>query len=306
MADFVFANYPISLAVNMSPSILRYWLDYDFLTQSSTTLSFMTPSNVPGAFYARVAYQGTDFATQVVDSRLTAVTAGVIEGITVGERTTDPIRITGLELSAPDFFANLLSGKQKAVYLALLAGDDSMRGGHLGDRLEGLAGKDTLRGGTGDDTLLGGARADVLHGEADHDLLQGGDGYDLLLGGAGNDTLRGGTGKDKLTGGAGRDAFVFDTAPGRDQRDKITDFRAADDVILLERDVFSGFATNGVILRSQYVAGNTATDAADRIIYDRETGILAYDSDGRGGAPRIVLAELVPGTSISFQDFVII
>lgn len=32
MADFVFANYPISLAVNMSPSILRYWLDYDFLT----------------------------------------------------------------------------------------------------------------------------------------------------------------------------------------------------------------------------------------------------------------------------------
>jgi Ca2+-binding RTX toxin-like protein len=131
--------------------------------------------------------------------------------------------------------------------LAGLGGDDSLRGGRLGDEIYGhdgadwaygASGDDLIGGGAGSDTLIGGIGNDRLIGGADRDQLSGGAGNDSLDGGAGNDVLGGWDGADVLTGGAGRDIlgggvgadiFVFagdfgvdrinDFAPGQDRID---------------------------------------------------------------------------------------
>lgn len=64
--------------------------------------------------------------------------------------------------------------------VALLSGNDVIRGTSFADDLGGLAGNDTLSGGAGDDTL------------------RGGDGNDLLLGGPGNNLLYGDNGIDTV------------------------------------------------------------------------------------------------------------
>ena len=59
--------------------------------------------------------------------------------------------------------------------------------GDIANRIDGLAGDDTLRGGP-----LG----DRLHGGPGHDLLEAFAGNDTLIAGGGNDTLVGGAGND--------------------------------------------------------------------------------------------------------------
>ena len=75
------------------------------------------------------------------------------------------------------------------------------------NRIDGLAGNDTLHGAGLDDRLLGGAGNDVLHGYRGNDDLQGGSGDDWLGGDLGNDTLIAGGGNDTLIGGGGNDLY---------------------------------------------------------------------------------------------------
>lgn len=89
--------------------------------------------------------------------------------------------------------------------------------------LDLLAGNDTGRGGLGDDTVLGGLGDDLIEVSAGNDLLKGGAGNDLiqdstdaggnddLRGDAGNDTLSAGAGNDSLRGDGGDDSLLGDT-----------------------------------------------------------------------------------------------
>lgn len=68
-------------------------------------------------------------------------------------------------------------------------------------------------------------------------LIEGTDGQDNLIGAGGQDVLIGGDGNDRLTGGEDADVFVFgaDSVDGNRDRDRILDFNAEEDVIVLEQ-----------------------------------------------------------------------
>ncbi|MBI1362509.1 MAG: hypothetical protein GC134_00815 [Proteobacteria bacterium] len=82
-------------------------------------------------------------------------------------------------------------------------------------------------GGAGNDTITGGGIGDKLYGGTGNDILNGRGGDDILYGEAGNDTLNGGTGNDQLFGGTGSDTYILDAGFGRDT---ITDTVSGTDV----------------------------------------------------------------------------
>jgi Ca2+-binding RTX toxin-like protein len=127
-----------------------------------------------------------------------------------------------------------------------------------------------------------------------------------LTGNAGNNTLNGLFGADTLTGGAGRDSFVFATAPGSGNVDRITDFRPVDDTLRLENAVFTGLAT-GPLAASAFAANLTgrATDARDRVIHETDTGRLYFDADGSGAGARVHFATVGLNLGLTSADFII-
>ena len=99
---------------------------------------------------------------------------------------------------------------------------------------------------------------------------------------------------------------MFNTAPsGSTNFDRITDFSAVDDRILLENAVFTRLAAGG-LAASLFVLGTQAQDANDRIIYQRATGTLWYDRDGTGAAAKVAFADLADGTALTAADFLVI
>ncbi|MBU3694620.1 MAG: calcium-binding protein, partial [Rhodocyclaceae bacterium] len=110
-------------------------------------------------------------------------------------------------------------------------------------------------------------------------------GKDRVKGGSGNDTIDGGEGRDVLTGGGGEDVFLFSAAEsvlGSYARDEITDFRAADDRLVLDTDVFVALADADYYDpgTGDFVYGAAAADGV--LVYAR--GVLYYDADGSAGA----------------------
>jgi Ca2+-binding RTX toxin-like protein len=98
--------------------------------------------------------------------------------------------------------------RSRVVVGGATAGSDQLGGyDDIANRIDGLAGNDTLNGAGLDDRLLGGAGNDVLQGYGGNDELQGGSGDDWLGGDLGNDTLIAGGGHDMLVGGAGNDLY---------------------------------------------------------------------------------------------------
>jgi hypothetical protein len=98
--------------------------------------------------------------------------------------------------------------RSRVVVAGATAGADYLDGyDDIANRIDGLAGNDTLYGAGLDDRLLGGAGNDVLAGYGGNDDLQGGSGDDWLGGDLGNDTLIAGGGHDTLMGGGGNDLY---------------------------------------------------------------------------------------------------
>ena len=153
-------------------------------------------------------------------------------------------------------------------------------------------------GNTGRDTITGGRQADVL---------SGGNGNDVLKGAGGNDVLSGGLQNDRLTGGAGADTFVFDTVPTALNLDHITDF-ATVDTIRLAKSVFTALAP-GQLAEAAFkdlgVAG-AKLDANDRIVYNHDTGVLAYDVDGSGKKAAVTFAVLDNKALLTHADFFVV
>lgn len=240
--------------------------------------------------------------------------------------------VTNFENIQGSDHGDVLTGDAGANDLIGYDGDDAIFGG---------AGKDTIRGGAGADTIDGGADVDTLMyrdsdagvavdlrngtatgGEAegdvisnvenvygsDHgDLLIGGEGRNYLYGYGGDDTLSGGAGKDVLRGMAGADSFLFDTAPAASNVDRILDFTAGSDRILLDRAVFDSLE-EGLLLESQFLvaADGVAQTVDQRLIYDATDGMLYYDADGAGEASALAVAQLTNRAALDFDDFLIV
>jgi Ca2+-binding RTX toxin-like protein len=215
-------------------------------------------------------------------------------------------------------------------------GNDVLLGGNGNDVLMGQGGNDTLDGGAGVDTadysdkaqavrvaLDGSIAATVFVNGLAEDTVRnienviGGHGNDRLTGdghanrlaGAdGNDTLNGGAGIDSLIGGAGQDHFVFNTALGGGNVDRILDYSSLDDTVTLAGPPFAALP-NGVLAAGEFYAHPGATaahDASDRIVYDTTTGRLFYDADGAGGTAAKLFAVLIDHPQIVAGDFLAI
>ena len=213
---------------------------------------------------------------------------------------------------------NQLTGNKAANSLWGLAGNDTLNGGTGADGLFGGSGDDTYlidaldqvveNADEGIDTVvasvsytLGAAveqlvlsgKAAVGTGNALDNTITGSIGANQLLGGAGNDILDGKQGNDVLAGGAGNDRFAFST-PIAKNIDKIADFNAAEDGIVLSRAVFTALP-EGVLDGAAFQSGanSVAAAAAVRIIFNTGTGALLYDADGAGVAKAVQFATVV-------------
>lgn len=164
-------------------------------------------------------------------------------------------------------------------------GDDMLRGGANGnsgdgtDRIFGQAGNDTLSGGAGNDHLNGGTGDDFIWGEWGNDYLLGDDGRDRLGGSNGDDTLIGGRDNDTLTGGAGADRFCH-SGQKTDGIDLITDFNAAQDLLVFTRDISNGVYAGMFVAVIGTVAGAGSASLADATIrYTAGTSSPSDDVD---------------------------
>ena len=184
-----------------------------------------------------------------------------------------------------------------------------------GTAIDGFGRTDTLisieaaRGTDYVDRLTGSAVANRLRGEGGNDILDGRAGDDELNGGAGNDRLVGGAGNDTLIGGTGRDVFVFNAALNATTNvDVIDDFSVADDTIWLENAIFTALTATGALASTAFVANTSglAADASDRVIYETDTGMLYYDSNGNAAGGRVLIAELDAGLGLTALDFTVI
>ncbi|MEB3335062.1 MAG: M10 family metallopeptidase C-terminal domain-containing protein [Cyanobacteriota bacterium] len=209
-------------------------------------------------------------------------------------------------------------------------------GNAAANTLNGRAGADRLIGGNGNDTYIVDQAADVVTETNSNPLVGGFDTIrssvsrtlganqeNLILTGAaaingvgnslnnritGNaeaNTLNGGGGNDSLVGGLGADVFRFNTALNSStNRDAIIDFNAAQgDVVQLENSVFTALTVRGVLQASAFFIGTSATTASQRILYNRDSGQLSYDSDGNGSISSIVFASLLPDSSLTSSSF---
>ncbi|MGO4572982.1 hypothetical protein [Microvirga sp. 2TAF3] len=133
---------------------------------------------------------------------------------------------------------------------------------------------------------------------------------DTIIGTSGNNVLKGGSGRDTLTGGMGRDTFVFDVKASKTNLNKVTDFNVKDDTIWLENKYFKvgkGTEAKPVKLNGKlFWTGDKAHDKDDRIIFNKKSGVLYYDSDGTGKAKQIEIAILKKGLKMTYHDFFVI
>jgi Ca2+-binding RTX toxin-like protein len=201
---------------------------------------------------ALIGGAGTDRATYANSAAGTAVSSGLVGGVSVVGYTKDAIAISlngvrvdlqansstsaasliggtaaagadaqgdwfyGIENLTGSGYNDSLRGTANSSEIRGGAGDDLIYGGNGDDRLYGDAGNDVLYGEAGMDKLWGGADDDRLFGGGEQDELYGEGGADILAAGAAGDTLDGGAGNDTLIGGDGGDTYVFGRGGGGD------------------------------------------------------------------------------------------
>lgn len=250
----------------------------------------------------------------------TAKKGAVVNAVT--QKATDPYgnaeTFSSIESFRGSKFADTFKGSSANEQFMGLAGADKIDGGGgfdvvryhrdvnrggddgvtvdlaKGYAIDGFGHKDTL-------TNIEGARgtqfADKLIGNSRNNSFAGEAGADRLYGKAGN---------DELYGGAGADRFYFDTKLSRTSNvDYISDFRVVDDSIYLDNAIFTKIAGTGKMSSAQFYASNTgkAHDGNDRILYNKKTGDLFYDSDGNGKAAAVHFAVLSDNLKLTSADF---
>ena len=223
-----------------------------------------------------------------------------------------------------------------------LTGNDTLIGGDGKDILDGGKGADRMEGGAGNDVYIVDAMGDkivegrgngvdlvkasitytivdnvddlLLTGSANirgfgnnlANTLTGNAGKNVLYGLGGKDILNGGLESDTLVGGSGKDTFVFDSKLSASNVDTIQGFVAADDTIRLDDAIFKGIAPGTLKSALFKDVAVSAIDHNDRIIYDHDTGSLAYDADGSGAIKAVSFAIIDNHTSLTYADFIIV
>lgn len=266
---------------------------------------------------------------------------GLIGNLGIARGTVIEVGITGSgnDTITGNSVANELRGGAGNDSLSGGGGNDSLFGDAGNDTLYGGAGADTMQGGAGNDRYLVDATTDrvidIASGGTDTAVssvtftlnsttgsrnvenltLSGtaninGTGNDLnnsITGNSGNNVLAGGLGADRLRGGAGNDSFLFNTALTNSNADRILDFSVANDTIRLDDAVFTSLST-GQLAANAFTSNTSgfATDAADRIIYETDTGRVWYDADGQGGGGRVLVATLATGLALTNADFLVV
>jgi Ca2+-binding RTX toxin-like protein len=188
---------------------------------------------------------------------------------------------------AYDITVTGIDGKLDMLRIDVGAGDDRIKAGDMGKNGPILQ----FEGGDGNDKLVGGKGGD---------LLSGGRGRDVIKGGKGDDELSGGEGRDTLDGGKGSDTFVFTEWTMASGRDKIVDFKPGVDIIAIAPE---WARQSAMLARDEFRLGTTAKDADDRVLYDKSTGVLRWDADGKGGQDAIAFAKVAKGLDLSHKDF---
>ncbi|MBL0406315.1 hypothetical protein JKG68_20355 [Microvirga aerilata] len=151
---------------------------------------------------------------------------------------SDAIRSLEIDISDPSYLSFSSDGTAivnvERLEFSAGAGNDSLTGGSLSDKLSGAAGRDLLSGWGGNDTIDGGAGVDIIDGGDGDDHLLGGMGIDIIDGGNGRDTIYGGTEADLVDGGTGDDTIYgeagADNIDGGDGNDLLNG-GAGDDVL---------------------------------------------------------------------------
>jgi Ca2+-binding RTX toxin-like protein len=214
---------------------------------------------------------------------------------------TDTIMLRAASISIVGVSVENVIGDNAAQAFSITGNAAATRltGGVLGDTILAYQSADTIYGLDGNDRLDGGS---------DNDLIDGGNGADIIIGGTGDDAMIGGLGNDSLNGGSGTDHFIFNTALGTANVDRIQSYSATDDTILLDDAIFTALGSPGALAAGAFKAGPAATDADDRIIYNATTGALFYDQDGNGATAAVQFATLTTSITgiITHADFLII
>ena len=219
-----------------------------------------------------------------------------------------------------------LDGGAGADVMAGGAGNDTFVIDDAGDAVSDSAGVDTVTSavldlllgadfengkltGAADLDLSGNALANGLGGNSGNNLIVGAEGNDAIDGNDGADALSGGLGADTLTGGGGGDSFVFDVKATSANADRIVDFVAGTDQIVLDRSVFTKLKLGDLSPGAFYAGKNAkaANDGSDRVIYDTKSGEIRYDKDGAGGA-KAKLVAILDGSpdSLGHADFTVV
>lgn len=146
----------------------------------------------------------------------------------------------------------------------------------------------------------------VLNGTAGRDVLIGKGNLNHFFG-----DPDGATTHDVLIGGDGVDIFFFNDLPARPrQADTILNYDPSDDAPGIGGDfidlsqIFSG-PDHGPLSPDAFHKSKAASDAEDRVLYDRKTGAVRIDMDGIGGDHAVKLCILADKPKIDHDDFVI-
>ncbi|MER9046371.1 calcium-binding protein, partial [Mesorhizobium sp. M0923] len=264
-----------------------------------------------------------DKVNEVVGGGTDKVLASVSYALAPGSRiellaTSNPSGTTAINLTGNEFAqtiqgnagANIINGGGGADRMIGYGGNDTYHVDNAGDKVNELVG-----GGT--DKVLASVSYALAAGSQIELLatsnasgttvinLTGNEFAQTIQGNAGANIINGGGGADVLTGNGGNDAFVFNSAIGAGNIDRITDFNKLQDKIQLDNAVFAGLKLGG-LSSDAFFAGTTAHDSSDHIIYNSSTGALSFDSDGVGGAAQIQFATLSPGQSLAAGSFLVI
>ena len=135
--------------------------------------------------------------------------------------------------------------------------------------------------------------------------------------GPGNDTFKnagghagrihGGDGNDTLIAGPHTDKFVFDaTLNPATNVDRVKHFDPGTDQLLLSKAIFAALGGLGTLSSAEFHKGSGAHDADDRIIYNKHSGALLYDSNGNVGGGEVQFAKLDKGLNLHASDFIVI
>ena len=180
----------------------------------------------------------------------------------------------------------IIEGNDSANQLITGAGHDWIWGGDGNDVILASGGNDRLYGGEGNDVLLGGigyniidggegndvldagmhggnlkagAGDDTLYGNRHADYFDGGAGDDMITARAGNDVVIISTGEDTVTLGPGHDILVLDSTALTGVNTTITDFRPADDMLIITGATGSQNSLTALGLALSYDSTNSAT-----------------------------------------------